>query len=193
MDITKDRLYCDPPDSARRRATQYVMSTVFDSLCRLLAPVLAFTSEEAWGYFRSDDSVHVQLFPETDPDWTNPLVIQEFDALLELRTRIMQAVESAQKAKTIGGTLEARVLVRICEGEEIQVTRKYRDELDEIFVISDLDLEESASFSVEVSKTPNTRCERCWRYREDVGGNPAHPALCRRCADAVIQAPMHAG
>ena len=46
--------------------------------------------------------------------------------LLELRARIMQAVESAQKAKTIGGTLEARVLVRVCEGEEIQVTRKYR-------------------------------------------------------------------
>lgn len=193
VDITKDRLYCDPPNSARRRATQYVMSTVFDALCRLLAPVLAFTSEEAWGYFRSDDSVHVQLFPETDPDWVNPLVIQEFDALLELRARIMQAVESAQKTKAIGGTLEARLLVRICEGEEIQVTRKYRDELDEIFVISDLDLEESASFSVEVSKTPNTRCERCWRYRDDVGCNPAYPALCRRCADAVIEAPMQAG
>jgi isoleucyl-tRNA synthetase len=193
VDITKDRLYCDATDSSRRRATQSAMSTVFDALCRLLAPVLAFTSEEAWGYFRPDESVHIQLFPQTDPGWLDAAIIHEFDVLLELRAKIMQAIESAQKAKTIGGTLEAKVAVRICETDEIQVTRKYRSELDEIFVISDLDLSESESFSVEVSRTPNSRCERCWRHREDVGGNPAHPALCRRCADAVVEATMQAG
>ena len=56
VDITKDRLYCDAPDSPRRRATQFAMCTVFDALCRLLAPILAFTTEEAWGYFRPEDS-----------------------------------------------------------------------------------------------------------------------------------------
>ena len=146
VDITKDRLYCDTPDSPRRRATQFAMCTVFDALCRLLAPILAFTTEEAWGYFRPEDSVHLQLFPEPDPEWLNPLVVQDFDVLLDLRAKIMQAVESAQKAKTIGGTLEARVVVRVCESNEIQVTRKYLAELDEIFVISDLRLEESDEF-----------------------------------------------
>lgn len=193
VDITKDRLYCDMSDAPRRRATQYAMCTVFDALCRLLAPILAFTSEEAWSYSRAEDSVHLQLFPQTDPEWLNPSVIDEFDSLLSLRARIMQALESAQKAKAIAGTLEARVVVRVCESNEIQVTRKYRSELDEIFVISDLQLEESTSFTVEVSKTPNPRCERCWRHREDVGGNPGHPALCQRCADAVIGATVQAG
>jgi isoleucyl-tRNA synthetase len=193
VDITKDRLYCDAPDSFRRRATQYAMSTVFDALCRLLAPILAFTSEEAWSYFRTDDSVHLQLFPQTDSEWQDPLVLEEFERLLALRARIMQAVEAAQKAKTIGGTLEARVTVRVCEDEEIQVTKKYRAELEEIFVISDLDVNVSEAFSVQVSRTPNSRCERCWRHREDVGAHSAHPVLCRRCAEAVIGATVQAG
>ncbi len=188
VDITKDRLYCDAPDSPRRRATQFAMCTVFDALCRLLAPILAFTTEEAWGYFRPEESVHLQLFPEADPEWLNPLVVQDFDMLLDLRAKIMQAVESAQKAKTIGGTLEARVVVRVCESNEVQVTRKYRAELDEIFVISDLTLEESTNFSVEVSKTSNARCERCWRYREDVGSHAAYPTLCGRCANVLAEA-----
>ena len=114
----------------------------------------------------------------------DPIRFVGFDTLLGLRAKIMQAVEAAQKAKTIGGTLEARVVVRVAAKDEVEVAREYREELDEIFVISDLDLEESESFSVEISRTPNPRCDRCWRYREDVGGNPAHPTLCVRCADA---------
>ena len=53
IDITKDRMYCDTPDSPRRRATQAAMHKIFDALCRLLAPILAFTAEEAWRYLGS--------------------------------------------------------------------------------------------------------------------------------------------
>ncbi|MET0253096.1 MAG: isoleucine--tRNA ligase, partial [Terrimicrobiaceae bacterium] len=196
VDITKDRLYCDMPDSPRRRATQFAISTVFDALCRLLAPIMAFTTEEAWGYFRPDESVHLQFFPQADPEWLNPLVVENFDLLLNLRGKIMQTVESAQKAKTIGGTLEARVVLRVCKSDDVEVTRKYRAALEEIFVISDLTLEEPVSLSaatedmpdvrVEVSKTSNARCERCWRHRNDVGSNQAYPTLCGRCAKVLF-------
>src|SRR5438105_4996986 len=64
IDITKDRMYCDAPDSPRRRATQSAMAAIYDTLCRLLAPLLAFTAEEAWGYLGRGGSVHLQLFPE---------------------------------------------------------------------------------------------------------------------------------
>src|ERR1700716_443255 len=50
IDITKDRMYCDAPDSPRRRATQATMHNIFEALCKLLAPILAFTAEEAWRY-----------------------------------------------------------------------------------------------------------------------------------------------
>ena len=48
VDITKDRMYCDAPDSPRRRGTQAAMREILDALCKLLAPVLVFTAEEAW-------------------------------------------------------------------------------------------------------------------------------------------------
>src|SRR5438477_1519876 len=81
IDITKDRMYCDAADSPRRRATQTVMHEIFGALCKLLAPVLAFTAEEAWRYSAvagigdagqpgsptpATTSVHMQEFPETD-------------------------------------------------------------------------------------------------------------------------------
>jgi isoleucyl-tRNA synthetase len=113
---------------------------------------------------------------------------EDFESLLNLRARIMQAVESAQKSKTIGTTLEARVVVRVSEDKELRVVRKYRTELDELFVISDLTVEEAATFSVEVTKTSNARCERCWRYREDVPGNAGEASLCGRCAKALLEA-----
>jgi isoleucyl-tRNA synthetase len=164
------------------------MRTVFDGLCRLLAPILAFTADEAWGYFRPERSVHLQLFPEADPQWIEPAMAEDFESLLNLRARIMQAVESAQKSKTIGTTLEARVVVRVSEDKELRAVRKYRTELDELFVISDLTVEEAATFSVEVTKTSNARCERCWRYREDVPGNAGEASLCGRCAKALLEA-----
>jgi isoleucyl-tRNA synthetase len=185
VDITKDRLYCDMPGSPRRRATQFAMCTLFDSLCRLLAPILAFTAEEAWGYFRPNESVHLQLIPESDPKWLDSAVTDEFDLLLNLRSKIMREVERIQKAKSISGTLEAKVILHVCGDDQVRVTRKFQADLEELFVISDLTVEESESFSVEALKTSNARCERCWRHRRDVGSNPAYPELCGRCAKVL--------
>ena len=63
VDITKDRMYCDRPESLRRRATQTVMHHVFDALCRLLAPLCPFTSEEAWNHAGHTTSVHLEPVP----------------------------------------------------------------------------------------------------------------------------------
>jgi isoleucyl-tRNA synthetase len=113
VDITKDRLYCDKGDSARRRATQFAMHKVLDALTRLLAPILAFTAEEAWGYFQKDSSVHLQLFPEPDPAWTNAGAVRDMGRLLELRGLISQTVEKIQKAGDIGSALEARIALTV--------------------------------------------------------------------------------
>src|SRR5207253_8981178 len=64
IDITKDRMYCDAPDSPRRRATQFVMQKTLNALCRWLAPILAFTAEEVWSYGVGRSSVHLEAFPD---------------------------------------------------------------------------------------------------------------------------------
>ena len=179
VDITKDRLYCDAPNSPRRRAAQFTMRTVFDRLCRLLAPILAFTAEEAWSYFGTD-SVHLESFPEPDAKWANPELAQRMERLLAVRAKISQAIEAAQKGGVIGGTLEARVVLKAPP----EVVSERLAELEEIFILSELDVQPGEEIAAQVEKTSNVRCERCWRHRPDVGAQAAYPDLCDRCAEA---------
>ena len=95
VDITKDRMYCDAPDSPRRRATQTAMHRIFDALCRLLAPILVFTAEEAWGYLGGNaDSVHLQLFPEPQGNLRDAVVTAS-----KSRSCSNSAASSARRSK----------------------------------------------------------------------------------------------
>src|SRR5438128_1444519 len=110
IDITKDRMYCDAADSARRRATQMVMHEIFHALCRLLAPILAFTAEEAWRYSElGGGSVHLQQLPQ--PKDRHGEASAQVAELLRLRGVIAQVIERARQEELIGNTLEARVVL----------------------------------------------------------------------------------
>ncbi len=205
IDITKDRMYCDAPDSPRRHATQFAMHKIFDALCRLLAPVLVFTAEEAWGYrsaatvvppLQNDaalgssrngvtsSSVHLQLFPETDGGMRDSAASQQIDQLLRVRSVIGQALEKSRQEKLIGNSLEARVTLK-CNRKLIGEISK--EELEEFFILSDLIVEDASEPSATVEKTPFAKCARCWRHRESVGQSGVHPDLCDRC-EAVVAA-----
>ncbi|MEI8340842.1 MAG: isoleucine--tRNA ligase, partial [Verrucomicrobiota bacterium] len=106
VDITKDRMYCDATGSPRRRATQAVMHAVVEALCRLLAPILAYTADEAWEYLGKTTSVHLESLPEADETLIDKALEERVAALLELRAVIAQAIEPARQAKQIGNALE---------------------------------------------------------------------------------------
>ena len=74
IDITKDRMYCDAPASPRRRATQMAMDQIFDALCRLLAPILVFTTEEAWSYSPGRNEASVEAARDPPDDSHAPIV-----------------------------------------------------------------------------------------------------------------------
>ena len=182
IDITKDRMYCDAPDSPRRRATQAAMHRIFDALCRLLAPILVFTAEEAWGYLDGSSSVHVQKFPEETSTLSDPEAHQRVEQLLQLRSAIGQAVERARQEKLIGNALEAAVTLTCDEGI---VARIPKEELEEFFILSDLTLQPGKEVAASISKTRHQKCARCWRHRPAVGKSAAHPELCDRCENVV--------
>ncbi|MEL7346318.1 MAG: isoleucine--tRNA ligase, partial [Pseudomonadota bacterium] len=72
FDVRKDALYCDGPDSPKRRAARTVMEALFDRLVPWLAPILPFTMEEVWlARFGEgpDISVHLVDFPQTPAAW----------------------------------------------------------------------------------------------------------------------------
>ena len=181
IDITKDRMYCDASDSPRRRATQMVMHEIFGALCRLLAPVLAFTAEESWRHSVLGGSVHLQEFPPfKDPGHEASDQIAE---LLKLRAVIGQAIEHARKQKLIGNALEAAVVLN----SNSDVTTKIsKEELEEFFILSDLTIRQGAEASASVAKTAYKKCARCWRHRPAVGTSKEHPDLCDRC-ESVVQ------
>src|SRR5262245_55438026 len=174
IDITKDRMYCDAPDSPRRHATQAAMREIFDALCTLLAPILVFTAEEAWSHSmaKGGGSIHLQDFPQTQGRGRK--AIDQVEELLRLRGVIGQAIERARQEKLIGNTLEARVVLN----SDSDVTDRIpKEELEEFFILSDLTIHRANQPSASVTKTPYKKCARCWRHRPTVGTSKAHPDL----------------
>ena len=183
VDVTKDRLYCDSGNSSRRRATQAVMAKVFEDLVRLLAPILAFTAEEAWGHFRPGTSVHLEHFPEEKaPDQG---ILSRFEALQNLRADVAQALEKAQRDGVITKPLEATVSVTTEDAEILAASEgSGLSEIEEFLILSNLSIAKGAK-GVTVGRTEAPKCERCWRHRSEVGTHPEHPTLCGRCVEAV--------
>jgi isoleucyl-tRNA synthetase len=158
------------------------MHKIFDALCRLLAPILAFTSEEAWRHSDVGGSIHLQEFP-TAEDRHDKAGAQVAE-LLKLRGVIGQAIEQARQEKLIGNALEAAVVLH----SDSDVTAKIdKEELEEFFILSDLTIHQAKEASASVRKTLSKRCARCWRHRPTVGASKAHPDLCDRC-ESVVEA-----
>jgi isoleucyl-tRNA synthetase len=161
------------------------MQKMYDALCRLLAPILVFTAEEAWSYLGAAGSVHAQLFPEQSAADRDELADEQVAELLQLRAIIGQAIEKARQEKLIGNALEAAVVLRCDQKAIVGIPH---EELEEFFILSDLKIERGGEPAAAVTKTPQAKCARCWRHRPTVGKSAAHPELCDRCTGVVEHA-----
>jgi isoleucyl-tRNA synthetase len=189
VDITKDRLYCDAPNTPRRRATQEVMRRVFDALARLLAPVLAFTADEAWEHSGMEKSVHIEVFPQEESEFRDGNLERIVNEWLDLRGVIAQSIEAARQQKLIGNALEATVTVEIAD-EQLHASAAQRaTELEEFFILSEVNVVKGSETKATVAKNPHPRCGRCWRHKLTVGYDPTHPELCDRCASVMAERP----
>ncbi len=184
FDIRKDALYCDRPDSLRRRAARTVLDHLHRCLCTWLAPVLCFTAEEAWGArFGEDSSVHLELFPALPAEWRDDALAAKWDTIRTIRRRITVPIEEARKANVIGSSLQAAV--------ELPLNAEHENLLDadawtEIAIVSSARIVPATDESLsKVTPASGAKCARCWKVLTEVGTNASHPALCLRCADAV--------
>ena len=101
FDIRKDSIYCDRPDSLRRRAARTVLDHLHRCLCTWLAPVLCFTAEEAWtARFGESASVHLQTFPEVPASWRNVALSQRWTEIRSLRGTITTAIEQQRRRRS---------------------------------------------------------------------------------------------
>jgi isoleucyl-tRNA synthetase len=185
VDVTKDRMYCDAADAPRRRATQAVMAQVFDALCRLLAPVIAFTADEAWEHSGREGSVHEALFPEVDSARVDSVAEARVDRWMRLRALVAQGVETARQSKLIGNALEAAVSVETDDASLEEAFSSSPEEAEEFLILSQVRVVRGGEAKVVVDRNPDQKCQRCWRYRPSVGASTAHPGLCVRCEEVV--------
>jgi isoleucyl-tRNA synthetase len=212
FDILKDRLYTAPAGSPRRRAAQWTLYRIADSLARVLAPILCFTAEEVWTHLPGapgrEPSVHLAT-------WVQPESIRErvpdrfsdrlpnWPGLIAIRDEVLKALETARQQKLIGGGLEARVRLR-ATGATARLLEQYRDFLPFLFIVSQVGLESADApptgvpedgsgaaaalapeVSVTVERALGAKCSRCWNYSEYVGQDPDYAEVCERCAEAL--------
>ncbi len=207
LDILKDRLYCSGTDSQLRRSAQTVLHEVLGGLLQLMSPVLTFTTAEAWEHFKGLDeksalkeSIFFTEFPEAHPERRDTAQEQRWEKLIQVRSAITKALETARREKIIGHPLEAEVLIEM-SGDWAGFIEKEWEQVKDVCIISELTrCEDRASFSdldflvseeipelsVAVRAASGEKCERCWTRDPFVGSDADHPQLCRRCLDVVL-------
>lgn len=187
FDIIKDRLYIYAPRSVERRSAQTALYRVTDGLCRLLAPLLAFTSDEAWENLPGQtlESVHLAEFPKaTDVDHTE--LLTRWEKLFAIRDDVLKALEEARIAKQIGSSLEAKVILT-ADKDTTLFLADYFDQLRYIFIVSQVEVHEGDAFAVKVARADGEKCERCWNYSTRVGESEQFPTVCERCVEALSE------
>jgi isoleucyl-tRNA synthetase len=178
FDIRKDSLYCDAASSPKRRAYRTVLDTVFHALVRWLSPILCFTAEEVWASRYPDGgSVHLLEWPEIDAGWIDEALGDRWNLVRASRERVTESIEPLRREKTIGSSLEAKLLY---PEAELDLLGMDADALSEIYIVSEV--EPGPTMAVEVSRTDRLKCGRCWRHLPEVRQDGG---LCRRCEEVV--------
>ncbi len=201
LDVIKDRLYCDGKDSLSRRSAQSAMFEILDTLVRLLAPILAFTSDEIWKampHRAGDDERNVALndiLPLCPQRKLSEGETAVWEKLQALRDDVNKALELARADKLIGKPLDAEVTLFITDEARPDFDQIADADFKTLFIVSKVTVEncdgegyegtEMPGVKVSVKASDAPKCVRCWTHDEHVGECPQHPELCRRCADAV--------
>jgi len=200
FDILKDRLYTSRPEGPARRSAQTVLFRVARDLLRLLAPVMSFTSEEAWQLLPGDRVESVFLAGMPEPTAFRPAsgVMERYGRLFALRAAVLPLLEAARRDKLIGASLEARVSLS-ATGAAKAFLEAHRAELPGLLIVSQVELSDApgpkavllapgAGFGegtvhAEIGTAAGQKCPRCWTYSEAVGRDGQE--LCDKCTEAL--------
>ncbi len=197
FDIRKDALYCDPPSSLKRRGALEAIEHIFRAVTVWLAPVLVFTTEEAWTTRDPDHhSVHLEQFPSIPAEWRDDALAKTWDTIRALRFAVTGAIEIARASKEIGSSLEAAPVIYLSKPEHIEALRGV--DFAEVCITSDVSVEterrapegafrlsEMPDVAVVVERARGVKCARSWRYFDPSTASPDFPDVSPRDAAAL--------
>jgi len=202
LDIIKDRQYTAKSDGLARRSCQTALYHIAEALVRWMAPVMSFTAQEVWEALpgERDEFVFTGTWytglPAVDATATNSLDNDFWQTIMKLKTEVNSALEKARNEKTIGGSLEAKVIVYV-NAEKAELLAKLKDELRFVLITSEAEVKSlsektntaialnDSDVFIDVLVADGEKCARCWHHKPEVGNDPKHPELCNRCIDNV--------
>ncbi|GJE16681.1 isoleucine--tRNA ligase [Methylobacterium marchantiae] len=197
FDVRKDALYCDPISSQVRRASLQVIDETFRRVTIWLAPVLAFTAEEAWLDRTPSEvgSVHLETLPETPSSWRNASLAERWQKVRRVRRVVTGALEIERAAKRIGASLEAAPTVFIADADLLTALEGI--DFSEVCITSGITivegegpeqafrLDDVRGVAVVSGSAKGRKCARSWRVSETVGSDPDYPDVTPRDAQAL--------
>ncbi|TCR61463.1 isoleucine--tRNA ligase [Bosea sp. BK604] len=199
FDVRKDTLYCDPLSSHARKSALTVVDHLFRCLTTWLAPILVFTSEEAWleryPQKKAEGSVHLELFAEAPESWLDPELAERWSKVRRVRRVVTGALELERAAKRIGSSLEAAPEVHIADPDlraalsgldfaEICITSGVRIVAGEgpadAFRLADV-----PGVAVVPVRAAGIKCARSWKYFDPASAEPGYSDVTPRDAKAL--------
>ena len=195
LDIIKDRLYCG--DDAGRASAQSALYTILDGMTRLLAPILAFTSQEIWAAMPHDSSADGECVLFNDiPGYRADLALSDeelhrWGLLVSLRDAVNKALENARAAGVFKKAQDTELTISVAEEKGADFLRSA--DLAALCIVSKVDVTTQpiegeraedclipCTIAVQLSQAP--KCPRCWNHDGHIGAPGHHAELCDRCA-----------
>jgi isoleucyl-tRNA synthetase len=193
FDISKDILYIEEKDSKIRRCNQTVLYEIYNSLVRLISPILSFTAEEIWQFMGNSDSIHMQNYYSLNEKFNNPEIEKNIEMVVDVKKDALKALEELRKDKVIKASLEADIEVYVGDEAVKAQMRGLGDELRRLFQVAKITLTESETdgmtvyekSSIKAVRSAGEKCVRCWNYTDQLGTDEKHSELCPRCTQII--------
>jgi isoleucyl-tRNA synthetase len=156
----------------------------------MLAPILSFTCEEVWQAIGVSQSIHLESWPKPIQKNRDAFLEEKWGRFLEIREKVLKALEEKREKKEIGNSLEAEVELTFAKKDDYDFLKNFKGEAASFFLVSSVacalaEQTISEPLVVRVSRAGGLKCERCWNWRSSVGRSAAHPTLCERCVKVL--------
>ena len=187
IDYAKDILYIDKKDSLRRRQIQTVFYYLTDGLARLWAPILSYTMEEVYSFFKPEaDSVLLESMPSPLAVSDSEAIKQKWEQYLLVRSDLLKALEVAKSEGYIKKALECKLYYSPKPEYADCLQGLSNHDLAQLVIASDFEVvsekyDEYPTGYIKVEKIEGHICPRCWNVVKDVDED----GLCPRCHDIL--------
>ncbi len=198
LDILKDRLYCEGETSFERRSAQSAIFRILDALVRMIAPILAFTSEEIWQAMPhlADHDAEAVLFndiPAENDAWVLSQAQEEkWATLLNFKADVNLALEQARASKLCKKSTDAKLTLFLDDSAYALYETIADLKLADLFIVSEVAAVKGAGegvtgtnvsgLTVLVEVDTDYKCPRCWLHNAAI---TEEGGLCPRCAKAI--------